>query len=143
MSRCFEWFSHVSGLQVVSVFCYNITNHKVTDYLCMWFSWIRIIPYIVTHIQQNTMKNNTFSHWQLNVTKSMLHVCLEASKKQFQHTPDEVKINIPSTSVSRLAPSTMICGEALTSRFLLSHVVCSREEPAMVTMASTTLWVTS
>lgn len=49
----------------------------------------------------------------------------------------------PSTSASRFAPSTTIWGEAFTSRFLLSQVVCSREEPAMVPMASTTLCVTS
>lgn len=49
----------------------------------------------------------------------------------------------PSTSASRLLPSTSICGDAFTSRFLLSHVVCSKEEPAIVPMASTTLWVTS
>ncbi len=37
----------------------------------------------------------------------------------------------------------MIWGEGLTSRFRLNHVVCSKDEPAIVPMASTILWVTS
>ena len=47
--------------------------------------------------------------------------------------------SIPSTSDSRLVPSTIILGEALTSRFLRSHVVCSKEEPAIAPIASTIL----
>lgn len=51
--------------------------------------------------------------------------------------------NSPSTSDSKLFPSTIILGEGLTSKFRLSHVVCSKDEPAIAPIASTILWVTS
>lgn len=134
---------HVLCLPVVSVFSFSITNYKVADYFHKQFSWIIIIPYIMTHIQQkHNKKNGTFSHWQLNLPEMIPHFVPKQRKSPF-NAQLKIKINLLSTSASRSVPSTIICGEALTSRFLLSHVVCSREEPAMVTMASTTLWVTS
>lgn len=54
-----------------------------------------------------------------------------------------MKMYIPSTSDSKLFPSTIILGEGLTSKFRLSQVVCSKEEPAIAPMASTILCVTS
>lgn len=54
-----------------------------------------------------------------------------------------MKTKLPSTSDSKLFPSTIILGEALTSKFRLSQVVCSNEEPAMAPIASTILCVTS
>lgn len=122
-----------------SVFSFSITNHKVADYCHKQFSWIIIIPYIITHIQQkHNKKHGTFHHWQVKLPEM-----IPKQRKSTFNIQLKIKINLLSTSASRLVPSTIICGEALTSRFLLSHVVCSREEPAMVTMASTTLWVTS
>lgn len=54
-----------------------------------------------------------------------------------------MKMKLPSTSDSKLFPSTIILGEGLTSKFRLSQVVCSKEEPAIAPMASTILCVTS
>lgn len=55
----------------------------------------------------------------------------------------KMKMKLPSTSDSKLFPSTIILGEGLTSKFRLSQVVCSKEEPAIAPMASTILCVTS
>lgn len=75
---------HVLCLQVVSLFSFSITNYKVADYFHRQFSWIIIIPYIITNIQQkHNKKHGTFPHWQLQLPEVIPHFVPKQSKNTF------------------------------------------------------------
>lgn len=67
---------------------------------------------------------------------------LQWLKQKRESSRVSVKTTLPFTS-SMLKSSGKIWGWAFTSKFRLSQLVCSREEPATVPTASKIFWVTS
>lgn len=76
-------YFHIPCLQVLSIL---FQCHKVRLFFDTRFSWIRIIPYIITQIQQKrNRQQQAFPHWQLNMIETIPHFVSKQTKSSF-HT---------------------------------------------------------